>query len=60
MNEIEDEYHFILQCLIYDTIRKQYIKNYYYRNRSVVLLQLLSTEYIKELRARVGKFSYYS
>ena len=32
MNEIEDEYHFILQCPIYETIRKQYIKKYYYRN----------------------------
>ena len=56
MNEIEDEYHFILQCPIYDTFRKQYIKKYYYRNSSVYkLLQLLSTENIKELRG-LGNF----
>ena len=56
MNEIEDEYHFILQCPIYETIRKQYIKKYYYRNSSVYkLLQLLSTENIKELRG-LGNF----
>ena len=51
MNEIEDEYHFILQCPIFESVRKQYIKKYYYRNSSVYkLLQLLSTENIKELR----------
>ena len=56
MNEIEDEYHFILHCPIYDTFRKQYIMKYYYRNSSVYkLLQLLSTENIKELRG-LGHF----
>ena len=50
MNEIEDD-HFILQCPVYETIRKQYIKKYYYRKSKVYkLLQLLNTENIKELR----------
>ena len=59
MNEIEDEYHFILQCQIYENIQiygKQYIKKYFYRNSSIYkLLQLLSTENIKELRG-LGNF----
>ena len=58
MNEIEDEYHFILPCPIYETIQKQYIKKYYYLNSSVYKsLQLLSTENIKELRG-LGYFFY--
>ena len=56
MNEIEDEYHFILQCPIYEISRKRHIKKYYYQNSSVYkLLQLLSTENVKELR-ELGKF----
>ena len=56
MNEIEDEYHFILQCPIYVIARKRHIKKYYYQNSSVYkLLQLLSTENVKELR-ELGKF----
>ena len=56
IDEIENEYRFILQCPIYETIRKQYIKKYYYRNNSVYkLLQLSSTQNIKELRG-LGNF----
>ena len=29
-NEIEDEYHFILECNIYVTIRRKYISQYFY------------------------------
>ena len=29
-NEIEDEYHFILECNMYLTIRRKYISRYYY------------------------------
>ena len=51
MNEIEDEYQFILQCPIHVIARKRHITNYYYQNSSVYkLLQLLSTENVKELR----------
>ena len=38
MNEIEDEYHFILQCPIYEIARKRHIKKYYYQNSSVYKL----------------------
>ena len=47
---IEDEYHFILECLKYKDIRKKYIKPYYRRNPSTYkLIQLLSVRNIKEL-----------
>ena len=28
--ELEDEYHFIIKCPLYQDIRTQYIKKYYY------------------------------
>ena len=34
-NDIEDEYHFVIVCPIYNEIRKKYISNYYTRNPSV-------------------------
>ena len=48
LNTIEDEFHFILHCPCYDTIRKQYIKPYYYsRPSSFKLVQLLNCENVK-------------
>ena len=56
MDNIEDEFHFITQCPIYIIARKRRIKKYYYQNSSVYkLLQLLSTDNVKELR-ELGKF----
>ena len=50
-NETEDEYDFIIQCPVYETTRKRHIKSCYYRNSSdYKLLQLLSTENVKELK----------
>ena len=55
-NDIEDEYHFILQCPLYNDLRKKLIKIYYYRNPSVFkLIQLLTTENNKELN-NLGKY----
>ena len=35
LDEIEDEFHFILKCPYYDAIRKQNIKPYFYKRPSV-------------------------
>jgi hypothetical protein len=47
---IEDEFHFILKCPLYNDLRNKFIKPYYYRRPSVFkLVQLLSTKSVKEL-----------
>ena len=54
--EIEDEYHFILQCPRYSNLRNAHIKQYYHRRPNVLkLVQLLSTTSIKEL-SNLGKY----
>ena len=54
--EIEDEYHFILQCPRYSNLRNAHIKQYYHRRPNVLkLVQLLITTSIKEL-SNLGKY----
>ena len=54
--EIEDEYHFILQCPRYSNLRNAHIKQCYNRRPNVLkLVQLLSTTSIKEL-SNLGKY----
>ena len=43
LNEIEDEYHFILQCPLYNDIRMKFIKTYYHKRPSVLKLTQLIT-----------------
>ena len=50
LNEIEDEYHFILQCPLYNDIRMKFILKYYHKRPSVLkLTQLLTSQNNKEL-----------
>ena len=57
-SDIEDEFHFILKCPIYNDLRVNYIKNYYYRRRSVFkLFQLLSVNNVKIIN-NLGKYLY--
>ena len=50
MNILEDEYHFVLVCPFYSTIRDKYIKSYYYNTPSTFkLTQLLSIDSSKHL-----------
>ena len=50
LNDLEDEFHFILKCPYYDDLRKTYIKPYYYKKPSVFkLIRLLSVQNVKEL-----------
>ena len=58
VDEIEDEYHFILVCPLYNSLRKQYIKPYYWKNPSVYkVIKLLKKINIKHLRL-FGKYLY--
>jgi hypothetical protein len=44
-SDIEDEYHFILKCNAYQTLRLQYIKPYFYRRPSMYkFTQLLNSK----------------
>ena len=58
--DIEDEYHFMLICPLFQEFRKKYIKIYYRRNPSVFkFIQLMRTENIKDL-INIGKYIYIS
>ena len=50
-NDIEDEFHFILTCPLYENIRQVYIKLYYCRNPSMYkFIQLLKNENTTHLK----------
>ena len=44
-NVLEDEYHFVLECSLYNELRKQYIPSFYRKNPSMQkCIQLLNIE----------------
>ena len=44
-NKLEDEFHFLLECTLYEDLRKQYIKKYFwYRTNMLKLRELMSTK----------------
>ena len=50
-NVLEDEFHFLLECPLYDNLRKVYINKYYWRRPSMLkFVQLLSNEHGKTLK----------
>ena len=56
LNELEDEFHFILVCPLYKDLRSLYIKRYYYNRPSMFkLVQLLSIKNKKAL-CNLSKF----
>ena len=45
INDLEGEYHFVLVCPVYADLRKEYIKKYLYKKRSVhKFIELMSTK----------------
>ena len=51
MPDLEDEYHFVLICPVYDDLREKYIKKYYYRKPSVCkFVELMSSKNINTIR----------
>ena len=60
LQDIEDEFHFILKCPIYNEYRQKFVKRYYRTRPSVFkLTQLLSTNNGKELN-KLGKYLYFA
>ena len=59
LNDIEDEYHFIIICPLYRDIRKDYIPNYYVKKPSmdkfITLLKCTSVKRLKNLATFVIK-----
>ena len=57
-NGIEDEFHFLLECPVYSSIRKQLIKRYYWNRPSMYkLVQLFNSKRRKEIIA-LAKYVY--
>ena len=55
-NTLEDEFHFVLECPIYDDLRKMYIPKYYWRNHSMSkFIDLISST----SEGRIRKLSVY-
>ena len=45
LNDIEDEFHFVLKCPVYADLRRQYLPRYYYTHTSIFkYINLLQTE----------------
>lgn len=40
-NKLEDEFHFLLECKLYNEIRKKYIKKYYWGRPNMIKLKEL-------------------
>lgn len=48
---LEDEYHFILECSIYNELRKTYIKQYFWRRPNMAkFIELFTTENINTIK----------
>ena len=55
-NTLEDEYHFVLECVLYKELRKLYIKKYYWLMPSMQkLIELVTSENINIIK----RFSVY-
>ena len=50
-NKLEDEFHFVLECPLYNDFRKNLIKRYYWNNPNILkFVSLLTTENKKETK----------
>ena len=54
--DIEDEYHFMIKCPVYDSIRKELIKPYYCRRPSVFKFVELMRSENKTILRNLSKF----
>jgi len=47
-NTLEDEFHFIIECAFYSSLRKQYIRKYYWNHPNIPkFIELLACENVK-------------
>ena len=50
-NKLEDEYHFVFECQLYENLRNKYIDNYYTTRPSMFkFVELLNTDRKKQIR----------
>ena len=57
-NELDDEYHFVLECSLHDRIRKLYIPRYYQTHPSMyTFIELMSTTVSGTLK-NLAKYCY--
>ena len=59
-NELEDEFHFLFECKLYDSVRGKYLKHYYYCHRlnmfkTVELITNDKCEILRNLAVYVSK-----
>jgi len=48
--DVEDEYHFVLVCCLYEELRKKYLKRYFYQKPSVYkYVELMKSKNSKQL-----------
>jgi len=57
--KLEDEFHFLLECPLYKDLRKNYVKEYYWKNTNMLtFIELITPEnetVIKHLSMSVNK-----
>ena len=59
-NRLEDEFHFILECQLFQEYRKPYIKKYYWNRPNVIkLVELLKSENLSTVK-RLATYIYES
>ena len=50
-NVLEDEFHFLLECPVFNSLRKQYIRRYYWnRTNMIKFIELLQTDNAKTIK----------
>ena len=50
-NTLDDEFHFVLECLLYPNLRKQYIDKYYWKRQNMPKpVELFPNENAKNLK----------
>ena len=55
-NNLEDEYHFVLQCELYKEIRKRYIANYFWERSNMLKFTQLFSSNVKKTVQNLGVF----
>ena len=60
LNQVEDEYHFVLVCPVYSPIRELYIKKYYFEQPNQFKFSALMNSKNRKVLQNVSMFIYYA
>ena len=55
-NDLKDEFHFILECVSYDDLRKKYIKKYFWKRPNILKFIELLTSSNRTIIQNLAKF----